>query len=178
MKKVVRFMRRAALPIGVFIATAALHYVWLGFFPETDPLQNQWVTVEPSVRTSWLQRYIETGSYYLGYSYALSLAFASEALRIYREKQHCTTRNLAIGSLSFSGVLAVAGCFLLGCCGSPMLAVYLSLFGASFLPIAKPLVALTTTLLIGFSWWWMTRLQHVPCSPHSESPRPSPTLSR
>ena len=151
MRQRVRSIRRAVLPIGVFIATAALHYVWLGLFPETDPAQDRWVAVETASQTSWLQHYTETRSYYLGFSYALALAFASEALRRHREARSCTTRNLAIGGISFSGVLAVAGCYLLGCCGSPMLAVYLGLFGAAFLPLAKPLVALVTTLLIGLS---------------------------
>jgi hypothetical protein len=59
--------------------------------------------------------------------------------------------------VTFSGFLAVAGCFLLGCCGSPMLAVYLSLFGAGFLPFAKPLVAALTTLSILGAWCWVSR---------------------
>ena len=40
-----------------------------------------------------------------------------------------------MGGITLSGFLAVAGCYLLGCCGSPMLAVYMSLFGVSFLRI-------------------------------------------
>jgi hypothetical protein len=55
--------------------------------------------------------------------------------------------------------LALAGCFLVGCCGSPMLVVYLSLFGAWFLPLAKPLVAVVTTISIAAAWWWMRRKQ-------------------
>jgi len=38
-----------------------------------------------------------------------------------------------------------------------MLALYLSLFGAWFLPLAKPLVAAVTTLSIIGAWWWMKR---------------------
>ena len=56
--------------------------------------------------------------------------------------------------------MAVAGCFLVGCCGSPMLGVYLSLFGAAFLPFAKPLAAGLSTLLILGSYWWMRRQSH------------------
>ena len=41
---------------------------------------------------------------------------------------------------------------MLGCCGSPMLAVYLSLFGAAFLPWAKPLIALLTTVTLFAAW--------------------------
>ncbi len=154
--------RRAVLAVSVFLAVAAFHFVWLGVFPEMDPVQSRWVAVDTTPPASWVERYIETQSYYLGFSYALVLGFASVALRRYREERLCTTRNLAIGGISFSGVLAVAGCYLLGCCGSPMLAVYLSLFGASFLPMAKPLVAALTALMIGLSWWWMTRSRQAP----------------
>ena len=157
-----RSFRRAVLPVSVFLAVAAFHSLWLGAFPETDPLQGRWVAVESTSPASWVARYIETQSYYLGFSYALALGFASVALRRYREERLCATRNLAIGGISFSGVLAVVGCYLLGCCGSPMLAVYLSLFGASFLPLAKPFVAALTTLMIGLSWWWMTRSRQAP----------------
>jgi len=38
-----------------------------------------------------------------------------------------------------------------------MLGVYISLFGAGFLPFAKPLVAVITTISIILSWWWMNR---------------------
>jgi hypothetical protein len=36
-----------------------------------------------------------------------------------------------------------------------MLVVYLSLFGARFLPLAKPLAAILTTISIMGAWWWM-----------------------
>ena len=62
------------------------------------------------------------------------------------------------GGVTFSGFMAVAGCFLVGCCGSPMLGVYLSLFGAAFLPFAKPLVAGISTLLIMGSYLWLRRM--------------------
>ena len=148
-------LRRAILPATVFVAVAAFHYVWLGFFPEQDPAQSRWVAVDDE--RSWLQSYLEAQSYWLGYSYALSFGFAAVALRRYREHQSCGTRNLAIGGVTFSGVLAVAGCYLIGCCGSPMLVVYLNLFGAAFVPLAKPLVAALTTATIAGAWWWMRR---------------------
>jgi hypothetical protein len=74
-----------------------------------------------------------------------------------------------LGGLTLTGFLAVAGCFLVGCCGSPMLVVYLNLFGAGFLPLAKPLVAVVTTLAIIGAWWWMKR--------RKPSPDPAPAAS-
>lgn len=153
--------RRLLLPAAVFAGVGVLHFIWSGLFPEQSPLQDQWVAIPVSATHSWGERYIEAQNYWLGFSYALSLAFAAVALRRYREQRRCASRNLAIGGVTFPGFLAVAGCYLLGCCGSPMLAVYLSLFGAAFLPLAKPLTALMTVVFISGSWWWMNRAQPV-----------------
>jgi len=161
---ITRRVRRALLPLGVFVAVAAFHFTWTGLFPERDPTQDRWATVVGQA-PSWLRRYIEVQGYWLGFSYALSLVFAAWAFRRYREDHHCAGRNLAIGGVTLTGVLAVAGCYLLGCYGSPMLPVYLSLFGAAFLPFAKPLVAALTTLSIAGAWWWMVRRRRPAASP-------------
>ena len=49
------------------------------------------------------------------------------------------------------------GCFLIGCCGSPMLAVYLSLFGAKALGLGKPLMALVTLVSVNCGYWYFSR---------------------
>jgi len=171
-------LRRALLPVLVFIGVVAVHFVWKGLFPEKDPAQSRWVSV--AADRSWLQSYIGSGSYWLGYSYALSLAFALVAFRRFRERRASSARNLAIGGITLTGVLAFAGCFLIGCCGSPMLAVYLSLFGAAFLPFARPLVAGLTTLSLIAGWWWMTRRSSrltnsgVECGPACGCETPAP----
>jgi hypothetical protein len=153
-------LRRAVLPAVVFVVVLAVHYVWLGLFPEQDPAQGGWVALP--VEKTWARSYAEGHSYWLGYSYALSLSFAAVAVRRYLERRACDDatcgpRRLALGSVTFSGFLVVAGCFLIGCCGSPMLVVWISLFGAAFLPFAKPAVAAVTTVGIGAAWWWMGR---------------------
>jgi len=147
--------RRTLLPVFVFIGVVATHFVWMGIFPDREPVQDRWVTV--TADRSWLRSYFTSGNYWLGYSYAISLAFASVAYRRFREQRATAARSMAIGGVTLTGVLAFAGCFLMGCCGSPMLAVYLSLFGAAFLPFARPLVAGMTTLSLVAGWWWMTR---------------------
>lgn len=50
-----------------------------------------------------------------------------------------------------------SGCFLLGCCGSPMLGVYLALFGAKALGAGKPLMAGITLLSTGCGYWCLSR---------------------
>ena len=150
-----RRRRRLVLPLGVFVLVGAFHFVWLGLFPENGAVQSRWASVGPS--PTWFQQYVESQSYWLGYSYALSLAFAAVAIRRYVERRSCAARIVAIGGVTLPGILSVTSCFLLGCCGSPMLGVYLSVFGAAFLPLMKPIVAGLTTISIAIAWYWMLR---------------------
>lgn len=149
---------RIFLPLGTFLAVFALHCMWTALFPEAVLEQARWVSLKPVSETSWPHRYLATQDYCLGISYALSLSFAVVAFRRYREQRHCAARSFAIGGLTVSGTLAVAGCFLVGCCGSPMLAVYASLLGAAFVPTIKPLLAVLTALSVTVAWLWMNRL--------------------
>lgn len=156
-----KMIRRAILPVMVFVVVMVAYYAWLGFFsPEA-----RWVLVDGDGTGKWFRRYLETQGYWMGYSYALSLTFAAVALRRYREERYCGARNLSIAGVTFSGFLAVAGCYLLGCCGSPMLIVYLNLLGTSFLPLAKPILAVMTTLTILGAWMWMNWRRQLASSP-------------
>ncbi|MBI5017867.1 MAG: hypothetical protein HZB55_20540 [Deltaproteobacteria bacterium] len=148
------------MPLGVFAATVALHFVWLGLFPEQDPAQARWALL-PDDRT-WFGRYRESQSYWLSYSYGLSMAFASVSFRRYLRNRYCSAGRFAVGGATFAGILAVAGCYLIGCCGSPMLVVWLNLFGARFLPFAKPLLAALTTVSIAAAWVWIARWNGLP----------------
>lgn len=58
------------------------------------------------------------------------------------------------GGISFTSVFYFGGCFLLGCCGSPMFAVYLGLFGVSFLGFEKLILLMftVTSVVIGYIW--------------------------
>jgi len=147
-------LKRLFLPVGTLIAVWLIHLIGLWYFPEERDHFS-------SLAEFW-HSYIENQSYFMSYSYMLSLVFAVVAFRQYRERKSCPARNMALGAIGFSGVLSVTGCFLLGCCGSPMLSVYLSLFGAAFLPFAKPFIAALTTVLIGASWYWMHRKTSAP----------------
>ena len=175
MRPVRQTARRSVRPLIVFAAVVAIHFLWHGIVPEQDPAQSRWATADIAQR-EWLTRYIEAGDYWLGTAYALPIAFAAVALRRYREGRFCAARRFAVGGVTFSGVLSVAGCYLVGCCGSPMLAVYLSLLGAAFLPFAKPLIALITLMSVLIGWWWMNR--HRPLEPaHSDADPSSATCS-
>lgn len=148
--------RRGWLPLAVFVLVFVLHALYVRH--EVRLPAQGWADAGIVDNGFWgFGPYLRARDYFTGYSYALPLAFVTVALRRYREQRMCASRNLAVGGVTLTGFLAFAGCFLIGCCGSPMLGVYLSLFGASFLPWAKPLVAGLTTTTIGASYCWMRR---------------------
>ncbi|MHB9025741.1 MAG: hypothetical protein ACYC7E_16495 [Armatimonadota bacterium] len=101
--------------------------------------------------------YLHTQDYYLSFSYALGAAFAVWAIgQFIRLRSTATTVGVA-GSVTFVGILLGAGCFLIGCCGSPMLAIYASLFGAQMLGVGKPLMALITLVSVGIGYWTLSQ---------------------
>lgn len=166
MKSLREVARDSLLPLGVFAATVVVH-VWTGSPPEPSAIQSQWASL-PADEQSRLSNYLETGSLWLGYSYGISFAFATVALLRYLRARSAAAGRFALGGTTFSGLLAFFGCYLTGCCGSPMLLVYLNLFGAGFLPFAKPFIAVLTTVSILGVWWWMARMdrkREVCCSP-------------
>ncbi|HSH69384.1 MAG TPA: hypothetical protein VK997_05665, partial [Deferrisomatales bacterium] len=83
------------------MAVLVLHFVWLGVFPEQDAAQAGWVTLP--VERTWVQRYLETQSYWLGYAYALSAAFATAAAVGFLRDRSCAARNAALGGFTLTG---------------------------------------------------------------------------
>lgn len=152
-----RGLRRVGLPLAVFATVMVIHFVWLGATAGPCDVQDSGLLLGRAQRQTWWHRYVRSEGYWTGYTYALSLGFAAVAFRNYRERRFCSGGAAVVGGVTLSGFLAFAGCFLVGCCGSPMLGVYLSLFGAEFLPFAKPLVAGITTVMISFFYFWMKR---------------------
>lgn len=153
--------RRWLLPLTVFVLAMAVQALYARH-EARQPVQG-WAADSAIVDNGlWgFRPYVESRDYLTSYSYALPLAFAAVALRRYREcrqRRKCAAGKAAVGGLTLSAALAGSGCFLLGCCGSPMLGIYLSFFGAAFLPMVKPLVAGVTTLTVALSYyWWIWR---------------------
>lgn len=101
--------------------------------------------------------YIAAQDYFLGFSYALGTAFAVWAgLRFLHARQAAHAAGTA-GSITLVGGLMASGCFLIGCCGSPMLAVYVAIFGAKAVGVGKPLMAGITALAVGCGYWCLSR---------------------
>lgn len=140
--------RKILFPLIGFMAISLLHllyYIW-----KLSQISQQWVQTEP---ISPISLYFSRQDFLLGFSYALAGGFTIYAILSFLHNRAQGLTGLA-GGLTLTGLLYISGCFLLGCCGSPMLTVYLSLFGSSFLGFAKPLIAIITTasVIIGFFW--------------------------
>ena len=149
-------MRLAArlIPAVVFLGVVGLHFGWFAYFGP----QTRWLSLDDDTSGLPIRTYLESQELWLGLSYALSLGFAAFWLGFYREQRFCSARTLTVGGVTLSGALAVVGCYLLGCCGSPMLAVYLGLLGPSFLPLTGPAVLALTASSLAIACWWMKRV--------------------
>jgi len=143
--------RKVLLSLSAFVAALGLH-AWY-FVIRGETLAARWAM---TTETSYFRVYIERSEYLIGASYALAIGFSVYALLRFLETRKRGVAGL-VGGITLTGVLYVAGCFLLGCCGSPMLAVYMTLFGSSFLGFAKPLTFALTVASIVIGYIWMER---------------------
>jgi len=135
--------RKAWIILAAFITAFILHIFYFK------------VTEEGCGNIPWLQKYIKEQNYFLGLSYALSLAFIAFTFLKYKEN-----RKNALKAGLGSGLLAVLlwfSCFFFGCCGSPMIIVYLNLFGLSMLKIPKAALLLMTIIFIGIAYILLIR---------------------
>jgi len=134
------------IPAAVFAAVFTIHLIYLLVF--SDPGCGPPPT---------LSGYFENGDVFLGASYALGAAFTAWSLMLFMACRSTSSAAGATGGTILTAGLATAGCFLAGCCGSPMLAVYVGIFGAGTFTIPKWAIALLTATLCGGSMWWQKR---------------------
>jgi len=143
--------------ISIFLAVLAGHFLYVTRDVSTAESNGPWAAYDfGQPAESRLTRYLTPGEYWLGLSYALAGAFAvfsfANAIRIRR-----AAASSSVGGIALSGVLSGSICFFTGCCGSPMLPVYLGLLGPGFLSITKPLTFGLTLLSIAIGYTWMLR---------------------
>lgn len=143
----------AALSLLVFAGVFAGHGYY-SMYPQVDPALARWALEEPTFGAR-LAGYHASGSLWLGYSYAVSAGFAVCCLG--RWLIAPTPLFKVAGGVTVSGALGGAACFLTGCCGSPMLGVWVSLFGASSAGFLGPVAALLTTVMTGLAGWGLFR---------------------
>ena len=146
-------MNKKTIYSGVsVIVVMAIHVFWKIWRASVHA--NQWAqgtsTIDP------LSLYISQQDYFIGLSYALAAGFTVYSLLTFLSKHRAGARGLLSG-ITVTGLLYFGGCFLVGCCGSPMLPVYLSLFGSSFLGFAKPMVFGLTLISVVLGFWWVRK---------------------
>lgn len=143
--------RKIFYPLVAFVALFVIHAIytiWQGL-----QISKQWVQLE---NTNMILLYFKHQDYLMGLAYALAGAFTIYALLKFLQHSKKGVAGV-VGGITLTGILYIAGCFLLGCCGSPMLAVYLSLFGSSFLEFTKPLVLILTTTSVVIGYFWINK---------------------
>lgn len=146
----------AFMPLAAFLGVFAGHAAFLIHQASLPP--DGWAEVGVGVGANFgMDTYIADGDHYMGFSYALGAGFAVWAFLKYLRVRQAALAAGAAGSLTLIGVLMGGGCFLVGCCGSPMLGVYAGLFGAKALGVGKPLMAGITVFSILVSYWYLSR---------------------
>ncbi len=141
---------------SVFLGVYAAHAFYLSRIAAT-PMKG-WANSE-IINSGFLGLgpYLQGQDYFMGFSYALGAAFAAWAIGRFLCSRQAAIAAGAAGSITFVGVLMAAGCFMIGCCGSPMLGVYLGIFGARALGIGKPLMALVSLISVSIGYWYLSR---------------------
>jgi len=158
---------RKVLPVTTGLIVFGAHVAWYVLFPE--PNDSGWGNVVPSFSDS-MQTYVACGACWLGASYAISAAFTAYALLIFRENRRKAAAG-AVGGLAAMGALYAVGCFAIGCCGSPMLPIYLSLLGGKVAGIGGPVMFGLTLLSVGIGFKILGRKARCVCEgPCAEDP--------
>jgi len=141
----------------VFLAILVGHFLYTTRDVSISDGNGAWATYEfEQPEDSRWNRYVGSGEYWLGLSYGLAGAFAAfclvRTIRMRREAAATSAGGIALGGLLWAGV-----CFFVGCCGSPMLPIYLGLIGPKFLGVTKPLTFGLTLLSIIVGYTWMLK---------------------
>jgi hypothetical protein len=141
-------MRNANILILVaFVLVLSSHVAYMGLF--AAPAESQWIKPDES---NWVVTYMQNGDYFIGLSYGLAMAFAVYALLKYAGDRKKGITGLFSG-LTLTGLIYFGACFLSGCCGSPMIAVYVSLLGPSFQGAGKPITMALTIVSVSVGYF-------------------------
>lgn len=136
------------LVFGSILMAHLTYSMWRGM-----QLSRRWAQLE---QVNWFTMYFKQSDYMMGIAYAMTAAFTVFALMIFLEFRKASLTGM-LGGITLTGFLSVGGCFLMGCCGSPMLVIYLSLFGASFLKFTKPLMLVVTSISVAIGYFWLNK---------------------
>ncbi|HXG23291.1 MAG TPA: hypothetical protein VNJ09_01955, partial [Chthonomonadales bacterium] len=153
------YARRAGrgMPAVVFVGVFVAHALYVRHMSAAPA--DGWADADlMQTGGPWgLGPYFQAQDYFMGFSYALGTAFAVWAIVQFVRSRRAAMAAGAAGSVTLVGILMTAGCFLVGCCGSPMLGVYAGIFGAKALGVGKPLMAGITLASVGCGYWCLSR---------------------
>lgn len=135
--------RKAIVTLSTFIIVFILHIFYFK------------VTEGECGSAPWLQRYIKEQEYFPGISFALSFAFMAFAFLKFKENRKRALKAAIGGSLI--AIISWFLCFLFGCCGSPMLIVYLNLIGLSSVKVSKLALLVMTIIFVGIGYIWLIK---------------------
>lgn len=154
------------LPLLAFISVVGAHAVYWSSMREQricvvdeqgKCIEDKVIyTASASLSREGFERYIERHDFFLGIAYALALAFAVYALMQWRRNRKQAIAGATLGA-GLASALWAGACFLIGCCGSPMLGVWLGLFGAKAVGMTKPLIAAATVLSVSGGYFYLRR---------------------
>lgn len=162
-------------PLLIFVSALAAHVAYSSrttqtgerivciFDAQGNCIEDEVVrTTQTRLSRAGFVGYFKQQDYFLGFAYALAFAFATYALTQLKRNRKRAAAG-AVAGFSLGSLLLAGGCFLVGCCGSPMLAVWLSLFGAKAVGLAKPLIAALTALSVAGGYVCLRRGCAVDC---------------
>ncbi len=149
--------------IAAFVITLSIHFFLdsASLEPNANWADATELTQQPQL--TGYELYFTVGDYFLGLSYAMAIAFTIFALSRFKFDRSKGVFGIFSG-VTLSAVLYAFGCFLIGCCGSPMVVVYAGLFGSSFLGFTKPIIFIVTLLSIGIGYWMLTKRSKSECA--------------
>jgi hypothetical protein len=157
------------LGTAAFVAVFVGHVLYLRYLASAS--QKDWAdNFNPSA--SFWQSYIISQDYFVSFSYALSASFAVWATARFVYFRRRAAAVGAFGGVSVLTLLTAAGCLLIGCCGSPMLPIYVSLFGSKAVGIGKPVMALISLISIGGGYLYVMRRPECNCADPEICPFP------
>lgn len=143
------------IALGVFITVFTCQAFYVRHLTQTPP--DAWAQVDVAADHLGFDPYFHSQEYLVGFSYALSASFAAWMIARFVAARRTRSVAEAAGGLTLAGGIMVAGCFLIGCCGSPMLPIYIGLFGAKALQLGKPIMALISVVSVGCAYWCVSR---------------------
>ena len=144
---------RLAFPFTTPAAVFLAHLSWSVTVPYRD--SPGVMIMAPPLRERILA-YLAGEGFWVGASYALVGCFIILALGKFRERRREALAGAAGGSLMAGGIYAF-GCFMLGCCGSPMAVVWLSFLGGRYANLGGVFLFLLTLLSTSAGFWMLNR---------------------